>query len=299
MKIMIASASLLLPLFSASLGAQSTTKPRAEECSSCAEWNAPHAPFRIFGNTYYVGTNGLSAILVTNPQGHILLDGALPESAPQVIANIRSLGFLVEDIRLIVNSHAHFDHAGGIAELQRASGARVAATAASVKVIESGTSGADDPQFGVLLPYAPVANVQTVTDGETLRVGPLAVTAHLTAGHTKGGTTWSWTSCESARCLAMVYADSQTPVSADGFLYTNNRTYPNAIADFAHGASVLESLPCDVLLTPHPGASAMFSRIGPLAAGSDVTVDTNGCKAYAATARAAVAKRIATENAKH
>ena len=169
MKIPIAAASLL-PLLGASLCAQSTSKPRAEECASCAEWNVPHAPFLIFGNTYYVGTNGLSAILVTSPQGHILLDGALPESAPQIIANIRSLGFLVEDVRLIVNSHAHFDHAGGIAELQRASGARVAATAPSVKVLEKGASEADDPQFGVLLPYAPVANVQTVADSETQHV---------------------------------------------------------------------------------------------------------------------------------
>ena len=97
----------------------------------------------------------------------------------------------------------------------------------------------------------------------------------------------------------MVYADSQTPVSADGFLYTSNRTYPNAITDFEHGARVLENLSCDVLLTPHPGASAMFSRIGPRFGSTDVTVDPNGCTTYAATARAALAKRIAIETAKH
>ena len=295
MKAMIVMASLLLPLLGASSSAQSTSRPRTEECPICAEWNAPHEAFHIFGNTYYVGTSGLSAILVTSPQGHILIDGALPESAPQIIANIRSLGFLVKDVRLIVNSHAHYDHAGGIAELQRASGAPVAATAPSAKVLAKGASEANDPQYGVLRPYPPVAEVQIVVDGEALHVGPLAVTAHLTAGHTAGGTTWSWVSCESARCLAVVYADSQTPVSADGFLYTNNRSYPNAIADFEHGASVLEHLPCDVLLTPHPGASAMFSRVGPRVGGSDVAIDPNGCRTYAATARVALAKRIATE----
>jgi metallo-beta-lactamase class B len=101
----------------------------AEECSSCAEWNAPREPFRVFGNTWYVGTEGLAAILITSPEGHVIIDGALPDSAPQILANVEKLGFKVSDVALILNTHAHFDHSGGIAALQRTTGARVAASA--------------------------------------------------------------------------------------------------------------------------------------------------------------------------
>lgn len=262
----------------------------AEQCPSCADWNAPHQPVRIFGNTWYVGTRGLGAILITSPQGHILIDAGLPASAPSIVENIRALEFLVEDVRLIVNSHAHYDHAGGIAELQRASGADVAASAWSARVLRMGTSGPDDPQFGILLPYAPTPTMRTIADGDTLRVGALAVTAHFTPGHTGGGTTWSWRSCEGSVCKDLVYADSQTPVSAEGFLFTRSKEYPGAIADFERGFSVLERLSCDILLTPHPSASRLWER---LEAGT--LVDSSACKRYAANARAALARRVATE----
>ncbi|MEO8335914.1 MAG: subclass B3 metallo-beta-lactamase [bacterium] len=262
----------------------------AAQCSSCAEWNAPQKPFRIFGNTWYVGTRGLGAILITSPTGHVLIDGGIPASAPAIVANIRSLRFLIEDVWLIVNSHAHFDHAGGIAELQQASGATVAASPASAPVMRAGKSGPDDPQFGVLLPFAPVSEVRTIADGETLHVGDLAVTAHFTPGHTAGGTTWTWRSCEGSVCKDMVYADSQTPVSADGFLFTRNTTYPTAIADFERGADVLDRLSCDILITPHPSASDMWERVE-----KGALVDTSACKRYAVSARAALAKRIARE----
>src|SRR5215211_1181476 len=111
---------------------------RTRECPSCAEWNQPHRPFRLHGDTYFVGTHGLSAILITSPAGHVLVDGALPESAPLIRANIEALGFRMRDVKLIVNSHAHFDHAGGIAALQRASGARVLASAWSAEVMTRG-----------------------------------------------------------------------------------------------------------------------------------------------------------------
>src|SRR5271155_2844006 len=129
-------------------------------CANCAAWNKPHAAFRIFGNTYYVGTDGLSSVLIASSTGHVLIDGALPESAPLIVANIRSLGFRVEDVKLIVNSHAHFDHAGGIAELQRLSGARVAASQWTADVMNKGTVPHDDPQFGALTPIARVARVE-------------------------------------------------------------------------------------------------------------------------------------------
>ena len=272
---------------------------RAAPCPSCAEWNAPQRPFRLYGNTYFVGTHGLSAILVVSRDGDVLIDCGLPESAPSIIASVRALGFRIEDVKLILNSHAHYDHAGGIAALQRASGATVAASPSSAEVIERGTPGPDDPQYSIALPYPPAHDVREIADGDTLRVGPLAIVAHFTPGHTPGGTSWSWRSCEDGRCLDLVYADSQTPVSADDFLFTRNTTYPSAIADFEHGFAALEQLPCAVLLTPHPDASQLWQRVAARDAGqSDALVNANACRAYAATGRERLQQRIVKEHAR-
>lgn len=263
-------------------------------CSSCAEWNAPQEPFRIHHNTFFVGTHGLSAILITSPEGHILIDGALPNSAPSIMENIRALGFDPGDIKLILNSHVHYDHAGGIAAIQRASGARVAASPASASVLERGTSGPDDPQYGILFDIPAVANVERFTPGDTLRVGSVEVMSHATAGHTPGGTSWTWISCEANRCVNVVYADSQTPVSADGFSYTDSETYPTALADFEHGFRTLETLPCDILITTHPSASSLWER---LAGGRDGLIDPQACRRYAAAAREQLARRVSRETA--
>lgn len=264
----------------------------AGDCSSCAEWNAPHAPVRLHGNTYYVGTNGLGSVLITSPEGHVLIDGALPNSAPLILENIRALGFNPRDVRLILNSHAHFDHSGGIAALQRASGAQVAASEPSAPVLERGRSDESDPQYGLLLDFPPVAGVRRFADGETLRVGSLAVTAHLTPGHTPGGTTWTWRSCDDAGCVDFVYADSQTPISADGFRYSDSRAYPSAVADFERGHRTLETLPCDILVTPHPSASSLWERF---ARGPQGLVDRTACQRYAANARQLLQRRLETE----
>src|SRR4029079_1234924 len=171
-------------------------------CEACAEWNGPREPFRVFGNTYFVGPAGLGSVLITSKAGAILLDGGLPQTAPLIDASIRKLGFRTEDVKLIVNSHAHYDHAAGIAALQRASGATVAASAKGAWAIEHGMSTDDDPQhaFGPAQQgYPSVKKVRVVTDGETLHVGDLALTAHLTPGHTPGSTTWTWRSCQGER----------------------------------------------------------------------------------------------------
>ncbi len=271
---------------------------RAQECPKCAEWNATQAPFRIFGNTFYVGTRGLSSILVTSPRGHVLIDGELPESAPLILAHIRALGFRVEDVKVILNSHAHYDHAGGIAALQAATGAEVDASPWSASVIHRGASDDRDPQFGLALAYPPVPDVRTIDDGQVVRVGDLALTAHFTGGHTPGGTTWTWRSCEGGRCLNMVYADSQSPVSADGFLFTRSATYPSAVADFEHSFIVLERLSCDILITPHPDASRFWERVAARDSGkANALVDRNACRRYAAAWRKQVADRIAKEKA--
>jgi metallo-beta-lactamase class B len=269
---------------------------RADECASCAEWNVAQAPFRIWGNTYFVGTHGLSAILITSPSGHILIDGGIPESAPLILANIRTLGFRVKDVKQILNSHDHFDHSGGIAEIQKATGASVSASALSAPVLRAGESGKDDPQYGVLLSFPPVSNVSVISDDEAVHVGALAVTAHFTPGHTPGGTTWSWQSCQSGRCLFIVYADSQTPVAADGFLFTNNTSYPGVIHDFEHSFAVLDALRCDILVTPHPDASSLWQRVAKRNAGqARALIDPKACKAFATAARERLAARIASE----
>ena len=274
----------------------SAAAARSRECPPCAEWNAPRTPIRIFGNIWYVGTAGLSSILITSPRGHVLIDGALPESSPLIAANIRALGFRVEDVRLVLNSHAHFDHAGGIADLQRMGGARVAASPPSAREMRRGATEPDDPQHGSALAYPAVANVDTVANGDTLRVGPLAVVAHFTGGHTPGGTTWSWRSCEGTRCVDVVYADSFTPVSAADFLFTRSARYPRALDDFARSFAVLESLRCDLLLTPHPSASQLWERVARREAGDAAALLAPGqCRAYAATARRALATRVERE----
>lgn len=244
-------------------------------CQECDEWNAPREPFRVFGNTYYVGTSGLSSILIASSQGLILLDGGLPQSAPRIDANIRTLGFKTADIRLILNSHAHYDHAGGIAALQRASGAKVAASPEGAKAIESGGPRRDDPQFafGASGRFPRVKRVQVVRDGEVLRVGDLAVTAHFTPGHTPGGTTWSWRACEGERCLDVVYADSLNPVAAPGFRFGGTPGHPGVEATLRRSLARVTGLPCDILLTVHPEASALSS--------SGVLVDPQACRAYA------------------
>src|SRR5258705_4104553 len=173
--------------------------PPTPNCPSCESWNETQRPFRVFGSTYYVGTHGLAAVLITSSEGHVLIDGGLPESALRIVAAIRELGFRIEDVKLLLNSHVHFDHAGGLARLQRLSGASVAASPSSAEVLRRGTSGRDDPQFGILEPIAPLTRVQVVADGAVLHVGPVAVTAHFTAGATPRGPSRARRAPEGAR----------------------------------------------------------------------------------------------------
>ena len=271
----------------------------AIECPQCAAWNVPQQPFRIFGNTYYVGTAELSAILVVDDAGLVLLDGALPQSAPLIDASIAALGFKTADIRLIVNSHTHFDHAGGLAALQRASGAMVAASPRALEALRAGKPNTDDPQFTIANNGFPrVPNVYVMGDGETRSVGDVRMTAHFTPGHTPGSTTWTWRSCEGARCVDIVYADSLNPVSADAFRFTGSATTPSIVESFERSIRTVETLPCDVLLSPHPGFFGMQEKLRRRNAGeADAFVDANACRAYAAAARTSLEQRIAREKA--
>ncbi len=285
---------LVLALAGAGFGQGKKEEP---PCPKCPEWNQPQKPFRIFGNSYYVGPHGLSSILITSEAGHVLIDGALPESAQQIAANIRSLGFRVEDIKLILNSHIHFDHAGGIAELQKLSGARVVASKWSAAVMREGGVGKDDPQYGVIRSIPPVSQVYELRDEDTFRVGDIAMTAHLTPGHTPGGTSWTWKSCDGNMCRDMVYADSITPVSADGFKFTKSREYPEALADFEKSFAFLETTSCDVLITTHPDASDLWDRLEARERGvtPDPMVDSGACRRLVEHGRAQLRERIAEE----
>ena len=285
-------------LILAAAAASWAAAPQSRPCPQCDEWNAPQQPLRIFGNVYYVGTHGLSAILITSPTGHVLIDGDLAQSVPAIVDHIRQAGFRIDDVKLIVNSHVHFDHAGGIADLQRRSVAVVAASPRSAPVLASGRSGRDDPQFGIIDPIAPVKRVRTIRDGETLYGGTVAVTAHFTPGHTPGGTSWTWRSCEEGRCLEFVYADSVTAVSADDFQFTHSRAFPDAVAGFGKSLAWLDAVACDVLITPHPEASGWWPRVERRDSGDgDALVDRAACARYAAGARQRLNERIARERA--
>jgi metallo-beta-lactamase class B len=277
-------------------GAVSAATP--SDCPKCAEWTASQKPFKVYGNTYYVGTHALSSILITSPGGHVLIDGTVQEAASQVAANIRALGFRVEDVRFILNSHVHFDHAGGIAALQKMSAAQVAASAPSAHVLMQGHADPDDPQFGSLLRgLTPIEHVRIIKDGETITVGRLALTAYLTPGHTPGGTSWTWASCVQASCLRVVYADSLSAISAEGFQFSHSPTYPGVLQDFAKSFAILSTLPCDILLTPHPEFSSTFERLRKRDSGANPNafVDSNACHRYADAARSNLNRRLEQE----
>jgi metallo-beta-lactamase class B len=261
-----------------------------------AEWIAPQDPFPLYGNTYYVGTHGISAVLITSSAGHILIDGGPPGASAQIAAHIRALGFKVEDVRYILSGHEHFDHAGGIAALQKMSGALVLGSAASVAVLKTGQPDKRDAQYPNLTPLDPVANTRAVHDGEVVKLGPLAVTAHFTPGHTPGSTSWTWQSSEDGKTMHMVYADSLTAVAADGRSFSRNPLYRNARADIEHSIATVEGLECDVLVSAHPDFSDLWERKARQPdMKDDAFVDHDACRKYAANARTWLAKTVAKE----
>ena len=268
------------------------------KCDDCAAWNKPREPFKLYGNTYYVGTDGLSSILIASDAGHILLDGGLEQSAPLIDANIRKLGFKTEDVKLIVNSHGHYDHAGGISSLQRLTGAQVAANSSGAMALQNGINTPDDPQAGFKESnrFPPVATVSVIKDGEVQRVGSISVTPHFTPGHAPGSTTWTWRSCEGQRCLNMVYADSISAVSAPGFKFT---AQPALVARLRNSITLIGELPCDVMVSTHPGFTQIDAKLKRRAelkgGGDDPFIDPQACRAYAANAMKNLEARLAEE----
>ncbi len=266
------------------------------DCKNCEAWNQEQAPFRVFGNTYYVGVRGLSAVLITSADGHVLIDGDLPQSAPLIAQHVRQLGFKIEDVKLILNSHVHYDHAGGIAELQQITGAKVVASDIAAKVLRMGKLDRNDPQFEVMKPYPAVSSVEALGARESVNVGKLRLKVIHTPGHTPGGTSWSWQSCEGKRCLNMIYGDSLNAVSDDSFKYGGDDRYPNAAADMAASIAALAAAPCDILIAAHPDFTGLLSSIDEHGKGDrEQLVDPAACKRYAAASKERFDKRLADE----
>jgi len=247
----------------------------------------PAEPFRIAGNFYYVGANDVAAFLITGPEGHVVLDGGYPTTAPMIMASIAKLGFDIKDVNVLLNSEPHPDHGGGLTVLQQASGAQLWASDASA---DSLAAGGDDPDLVLplraliwigVLGY-PAARVDhRFKDGDTIRVGPIALTAHVTAGHTRGCTSWSFPVRDGDRVLNVV------SVCDPGVLATSR--YPEQGADRARSVAVLRRLSADIWVTNHArmwGRYRKFVAIQTAKNPADSFVDPEGCRAYIDTAGA-------------
>jgi metallo-beta-lactamase class B len=288
-------------MFAFLLLAALTTDTTPIACSNCAAWNQPHAPFRLHGDSWYVGTDGLSAVAIVTPDGLVLIDGGLPQSAAVIVGNLEAIGYDAADIRWLLNSHPHFDHAGGLAALQRLSGAGVASSARGAAALRAGNVPADDAQHGFGVAenaFPPIADVVELADGQTLTLGRLELTMHATPGHTPGGTTWSWRSCVDggSDCATIVYADSVSAVSAPDYRFSD---HPEQLAAFEKTFAFFEGLDCDLVVSAHPSAVQLFAKVEARDAGAatPALLDPQSCRAYAKFGRDFLAERLAEEAA--
>lgn len=234
---------LLVSLFS--LGAQQSASDREA-------WNRPVEPFRIAGNVYYVGAEGVSAFLIRTDDGAILIDGGLPETAPHIAASIAKVGVDIRDVKVLLNTHAHYDHGGGLAELKRLTGASLAVSGPDADRLEKGE------------PSMPAVRVdRRLADGDTVRLGGTTLTARLTPGHTKGCTTWTMTTREEDLELDVLFHCSTSVVDT----LVGNEGYPDIVADYEHTFAKLRAMKADIFLSNHPWFFRMAEKIGQMRAG--------------------------------
>ncbi|MGN6155623.1 MAG: subclass B3 metallo-beta-lactamase [Sphingomicrobium sp.] len=246
----------------------------AATCKDWDDWDKPAPPVRVFGNTYYVGTCGITSILITGTAGDILIDSGTQQGADLIAQNIRSLGFRLSDIRILLQSHEHFDHVGGMGRLQQLTGAQLYASPTAARVFATGTATADDPQAGMNKPFPTAGVDHIIRDGEIVRLGNLWLTAVATPGHTAGAMSWHWVSCNGGVCRSIVYADSLSPVSRDDYRFSD---HPDSLKAYRASIAKIAALDCDILLTPHPSASGMVERFA-----SKSLEHANACRDYAA-----------------
>lgn len=237
-------------LLSACALAAEPVLPQLKAYETEDSWRQPVPPFALADNSWYIGTEALSAVLVKTPQGAVLIDGGLPQAANMLLQRMHELGVQPSDLRLILHSHAHFDHAGPLAELKRATGARVVGNAESAVLLARG--GSDDIHFGEGHVFPPVNLDRIVMDGEVVELGGVGFTAHFTPGHTPGSTSWTWGDRRDGKTLRIAYVDS---LSAPGYGLIGNPRYPHIVDDYRRTFAAVRALPCDLLLTPHSDAS--------------------------------------------
>jgi len=256
--------------FAASLAAQ---KPPS--------WTKPFPPHHIAGNLYYVGSEDLASYLIVTPQGNILINSSFEENVPLIKNSVEQLGFRFTDIKILLISHAHNDHCAGAALVKKLTGAQYFVMDADVPVVETG--GKEDFQYGAQpeMRFPPVKVDRVVHDGDTVKLGDAVLTAHLTAGHTRGTTTWTFDEIEAGRTFHVVIVGS--PNVNPGYKLLDNKAYPQIAADYHHGFQVLKSLPCDIFLGAHGSYYGLQEKYGRWKQGdSGVFIDPEGYKSYIA-----------------
>lgn len=230
----------------------------SSDCEKWDDWDKPAEPFQINAGTYYVGTCGIAAILITGDGGHALIDSGTEVGADVVLANIRKLGFDPQDIAILLTSHEHFDHVGGMAKIQGQSDGIVISSEIGIGVMSTGVVHPDDPQFGMHDPMQPITSGIPYSIGDASNLlDSFGITPLATPGHSPGAMSWSWESCDGDHCRTIVYADSLSPVSRDDYKFSEHQDY---VGDYLAGLGDLAALDCDILLTPHPSHSRMVER---------------------------------------
>jgi metallo-beta-lactamase class B len=238
-------------------------------------WTEPFPAYRIAGNLYYVGSRALASFLIATPQGNILINSNLKISPPAIRASIEKLGFRWSDTKILLISHAHYDHCAGSAEIKRETGARYMVMAADVPLVENG--GATDFQYGhdADMRFAPLKVDRVLHDGDQVKLGGTVLTAHLTPGHTKGCTTWTLDIPDGRKSYRVVIVGS-TSVNS-GYKLVHNAQYPQIAQDYERCFRVLTALPCDIFLGAHGAYYSMEEKYARMKAGSkDAFVDPDG-----------------------
>jgi metallo-beta-lactamase class B len=261
-----------------------------------AEWTAPFPPFRIVGNIYYVGSRDLASYLITTSQGDILINSSLESSVPLIRASVQKLGFKFSDIKILLISHAHYDHCAGSAEILKLTGAKYLVMEGDVSVVESG--GRKDFQYGnqPSMCYPPAKVDRVLHDGDIVRLGDSTLVAHLTPGHTKGCTTWTIQAHDSRRTYNVVIVGS--PNVNPGYKLVNNSKYPQIAIDYERTFRVLKSLPCDVFLGAHGSYFGMLAKVTRMKAGGpNPFIDPEGYKVYVEGRETAFREELAKQKA--